>query len=171
MLFCVFTRFTLFPLLKNGSTALTLAVSRVPSYSFTSADKEKVALILIEAGADTSLSDNQGRTALEQWNEYKSDSTLRHRVSLAERLFDRRRKIAPLAFFACGFEISFGLGCCQPSALPQNTASTADPAPLVGGGGGGSVAVASGRRSAELLSKAFSHAHGGMNLRCMAGYL
>jgi len=168
VLFCVFTFFILLPLSKNGSTALTLAVSRVPSYTFTSADKEKVALILIEAGADTSLSDSQGRTALERWNEYKSDSTLRHRVSLAERLFDSRRKIAPLAFFACGFEISFGLGCCQPLALPQNTASIA---PVVGGGGGGSVEVASGRRSSDLLSKAFSHAHGGMNLRCMAGYL
>ena len=146
-------------------------MARKSSNFYTSADKEKVALVLIEAGADTSLSDNQGRTALEQWDEYKSDSTLRHRVSLAERLFDRRRKIAPLAFFACGFEISFGLGCCQPSALPENTASIADPAPVVGGGGGGSVEVASGRRSADLLSKAFSHAHGGMNLRCMAGYL
>ena len=147
-------------------------MSSHPSDSFTSADKEKFALVLIEAGADYSLSDNQGRTALEQWNEYKSDSTLRHRVSLAERLFNCRRKIAPLAFFACGFEISFGLGCCQPSELPQSTVSTADPAPLVGGGGGGSVAAAPGRtRSAELLSKAFSHAHGGMNLRCMAGYL
>ena len=146
-------------------------MARKSSNFYTSADKEKVALVLIEAGADTSLSDNQGRTALEQWDEYKSDSTLRHRVSLAERLFDRRRKIAPLAFFACGFEISFGLGCCQPSALPQNTASTADPAPVVGGGGGGRVAASLGRRSAELLSKAFSHAHGGMNLHCMAGYL
>ena len=56
-------------------------VSLAPKASFTSSDKEKIALAMIEAGADINMTDGRGTTALQKWNEYNADATLRYRVS------------------------------------------------------------------------------------------
>ena len=179
---------------------------------FSPSEKEKVALALIKAGADTRRKDEQGKTAFDHWDEFATDASLRHRVAHAERRFDRLCSKLALSFFASGFEIGFELGCCQPMKIAGNTSSTSSSSSsssgICSGSRGGCCCIGCGdigsgsisgnfsveeystsfsyessaiprsccpsadiRRSAELLSRAFSHAHGGMNLRCMADYL
>jgi len=180
---------------KYGSTALMLIVSA----PYLSAHVEEViALALIKAEADTSLRNRYGRTALEEWRQYQTNASLRHRVDLAVELCNRQCTKRALAFFACYFEIEFGLGCCQDANLvsaataattttvtsavtsavtPQTTYSAVCGSEVSASLASPRIArfpntsFEATRESANLVSRALSHAHGGMNLICMAGYL